>query len=330
MIIKVFSNLNVSDSNDVQTLSIIHSTASFLYSVNERLQSDGIVPCVCTVNFLDEDMTVLALSSDGIDDYAMFTLYDAPEADLQRFFRSARNTQNSALRTYISRISVQNEVTEVDLYYDESVKWNPKQKTYIAPLDGICILPYSKDCLQELVDSTREIVRYEVELMRDGDVREMFETCFHSDARNEEQLDMMVKNVVMKDVSILLSGLGHQFGTGDAEDLGVVLLGMMMVDVNRKVDFSHGWHFWMDNLMVASLQVYSQASRMFSVPVPNGCYFYLQALLSNLDDERYMNRYLLLMFNFASIIAKVDGDITEKESQYLAGLKIEIGREGRK
>lgn len=189
---------------------------------------------------------------------------------------------------------------------------------YIAPLASTIIEPYTEDNLKALTETANEIVRFVNSLMHDNEVREMLENCLHNNADDPTSIRMMIKFVLGADISIIYKKLGHKIGIGKPEDLGAVLISYFMVNPSEKIDYIAGWKVHVDNMGHAARELQETSDGIFSMDPPNDFFFYIQSLLSNLEDESWVTRYMVLMYRFASLVAKADGKITKKEASWLA------------
>lgn len=210
-------------------------------------------------------------------------------------------------------------------YKKAIVEWKEKTNYFddktVAPYDNYDLSPYTKDSLKALTDTTRDLMKFIDELYRRREMREMYERLVHIDDDDDDHLDMptMLKFVLAYDCGVIYDKLGHRLGKSKPEDLGYVLISLFLTDTDYQVDYKFGWRNLVDTFSIMALKTKKSAEEVMYYKAPPSEYlFWHQAFLTvNMDDSIWAKRYMVLMYRFASLVAKVDGTITDQEANWL-------------
>lgn len=113
-------------------------------------------------------------------------------------------------------------------------------------------------------------------------------------------------------------GLGYDLGTGDDEELGLLLFANEVVSRSFKLEYAN-IPTYRDQVSQSVRQIFDEVILVNNAsPIPEGQFFY-QHVFENVAQEK-MSQYMVLLYRFASTIAKMDGTVNEEESKWLAGL----------
>lgn len=118
--------------------------------------------------------------------------------------------------------------------------------------------------------------------------------------------------LVWADVTHSLAGLGHSIDLNKPEGLGLLIYNILMI----KPDFDYGYE-QLDTVRAELSESFGKISNSLetSLTAMEGL-FVLEPLLKKFDTTLH-NRYLVLLYRFASLTAKADQVVTENESRWL-------------
>lgn len=190
----------------------------------------------------------------------------------------------------------------------------------IPPMPSAVVEPFTKENLVALADTAVALADFIDSMVKDKEVREMLENSLHNNSDDAAPIEMVVKFILGKDVSTIYKKLGHRLGMGKPEGMGMVLLCHIFGEPDLDIDLSFGWKLIIDNMDHAGVEFQEECEGIFPNDAPGDFCFWIQTLLGNLEDESWMTRYMVLMYRFASLIAKADGKVTKKEAAWLAKL----------
>lgn len=126
------------------------------------------------------------------------------------------------------------------------------------------------------------------------------------------------------DVIHCYSGLGHGFDLSTNEGLGIVLFNSLMAKRNVPIEYRY-WDMFKDKLVEASESFTNKTlASMSKVDM-----FMLEVCLKEYDKQLH-NQYVVLLYRFASLVAKADKKITSIEAAWLnkiMALKMPEGEE---
>ena len=114
------------------------------------------------------------------------------------------------------------------------------------------------------------------------------------------------------DVIHCYSGLGHGFDLSTNEGLGVVLFNSIMARRDFHIEYRF-WNMFKDNLIEASE---SFTRKTVSNMSENNELFLLETCLKGYNKQLH-NQYIVLLYRFASLIAKADKMISSTEASWL-------------
>ncbi len=118
--------------------------------------------------------------------------------------------------------------------------------------------------------------------------------------------------LVWADVTHSLAGLGHSLDLNKPEGLGLLVYNILMI----KPDFDYGYQ-QLDTVRAELSESFGKISNTLENSLPAmDCLFVLEPLLKKYDTTLH-NRYLVLLYRFASLTAKADQVVTENESRWL-------------
>lgn len=186
---------------------------------------------------------------------------------------------------------------------------------------------YTEDIIRQLENTAREMVRYVDTFYHTKEVREVMERTFKQVEGDDTPMDIMVKFLLGADISIVYTSLGHTFGQGKLEDLGMMFISTFSTSINETIDKLGGWRMMLHRLGDATKAYMEGCDQVVLDEMPDGFNFWLEALLSGVDNEEWMTHYLVLMYRFASLVAKMDGVITQKEADWLAKIMVKDSEE---
>lgn len=190
----------------------------------------------------------------------------------------------------------------------------------IPPMPSAVVEPYTSENIVALAETSRALYQFVQSMLDDKEVYEMLESSLHNSAEDAAPLDMMARFILGADISIIYKKLGHRLGKGKPEGVGMALISYIIGSPDKEIDLSFGWKPFLINMEQGALGFQEQCDSIFPYDPPMDFCFFIQALLANMLDERWMTRYMILMYRFASLIAKADGKITKKEAAWLAKL----------
>ncbi len=186
---------------------------------------------------------------------------------------------------------------------------------------------YKEDIIRELENTAREMVRYVDTFYHTKEVRDVMERTFKQVEGDDTPMDIMVKFLLGADISIVYTSLGHTFGQGKLEDLGMMFISTFSTSIDETSDKLGGWRMMLHRLGDATKAYMEGCDQVVLDEMPDGFNFWLEALLSGVDNEEWMTHYLVLMYRFASLVAKMDGVITQKEADWLAKIMVKDSEE---
>lgn len=186
---------------------------------------------------------------------------------------------------------------------------------------------YKEDIIRELENTAREMVRYVDTFYHTKEVRDVMERTFKQVEGDDTPMDIMVKFLLGADISIVYTSLGHTFGQGKLEDLGMMFISTFSTSIDETSDKLGGWRMMLHRLGDATKAYMEGCDQVVLDEMPDGFNFWLEALLSGVDNEEWMMHYLVLMYRFASLVAKMDGVITQKEADWLAKIMVKDSEE---
>lgn len=131
--------------------------------------------------------------------------------------------------------------------------------------------------------------------------------------KNITEASEALKYLAFADVVRCYKGLGHQIDLDKAESLGLLLYTMQVISP----DFEP--KFFMLNVIVDTMQSSAQTLlKQFDTSLSSGnsdAFFILECLKE--FDKELLGRYVILLYRFASIVAKADNTITDEEAKWL-------------
>lgn len=181
---------------------------------------------------------------------------------------------------------------------------------------------YKEDIIKELEDTSRELVRYMDTLYHTREVREVMDRTLHQVEDDDTPMDMLVKFMLGADISIVYKSLGHTFGQGKLEDLGMIFVSTFTSNIEEKTESLGGWKKMLDTMGMVTKAYMDSCDQVVLDTMPDGFDFWMSALLSCVENKEWMTRYLVLIYRFASLVAKMDGVITEREADWLAKIMV--------
>lgn len=111
-------------------------------------------------------------------------------------------------------------------------------------------------------------------------------------------------------------GLGYELNKNDIETLCLSIYGAKLLNSKKKITFDLIEEF-KRNVMPSMISVFDTAVEGNGhMLIPKGQFFF-QHVFENINKEK-MSEYMVRMYRFASAMAKADGTVDERESEYLA------------
>ena len=237
--------------------------------------------------------------------------------------RLRKEDEEANLRTdYLARLKASTEHREEEDGQTTQVAQDKEGTGYVSQEDADREDTYREDIIKELEDTSRELVRYMETLYNTKEVREVMEKSFHQVEDDDTPMDMMVKFILGADISIVYKNLGHTIGQGKLEDLGMMFISLFTANVDEDIESLGGWKKALDATRVQTKNYQDSCDQVVLDKMPDGFDFWMHALLSCVENKEWMTRYLVLVYRFASLVAKMDGVITEREADWLARIMV--------
>lgn len=118
--------------------------------------------------------------------------------------------------------------------------------------------------------------------------------------------------LLLADVVHCYMGLGHKINISSKEGLGLFIFNMLMIDPDFQIEYR--------SLDLIRDKLKDSVEGFISKNIPsikdNTNIFILEACLKEFDNQLH-NQYVVLLYRFASLIAKADKKISEEESDWL-------------
>lgn len=113
--------------------------------------------------------------------------------------------------------------------------------------------------------------------------------------------------------------LGHNFQTQSKEMLPLGLLLLQVMSKGTEITYNHIDVFY--NKMMDSVTSFLKFIETAEAPDVTDKYaFYLPLIFNLYGESDRIHSYMVILYRFASLVAKADGVVNKKESEYLAGL----------
>ncbi len=125
----------------------------------------------------------------------------------------------------------------------------------------------------------------------------------------------IVKYMSLVDVVRCYRGLGHEIDLDDKDSLGLFLYTLYVLDVDTKSMTLDSADIYLKNMKLSVLDYLRQFDTQREASGNSDAFFILECLLD--FDEELAKRYSVLLYRFASIVAKADNTVTEKEAAWL-------------
>ena len=143
-----------------------------------------------------------------------------------------------------------------------------------------------------------------------------------------KQRNIVIKTLVRKDILKIYILLNHSINIDTLE--GKILYLYMIKDLNVETNYDFFNHqcysFSLDSTViearVATDQLIKQAYNMnLNLEELDANDFYIKRILDQVDKEQ-SKKYMVILYRFASVVAKADGKITEEEENWLSKLLV--------
>lgn len=117
---------------------------------------------------------------------------------------------------------------------------------------------------------------------------------------------------LLNDVLNCYIGLGHSIDIDNSEGLGLLLLSVLILDPKTKIKYGELERYYEE----CKLPLEKFLKNPYEAALANGGRFIIEKCLK--QSNKYLhNQYIILLYRFASIIAKADKTVTETEAKWL-------------
>lgn len=189
--------------------------------------------------------------------------------------------------------------------------------------------PITEQYFDDLVSAAKRLLDFGERLANNSDFCKVVSDSVVGEIKWNGQMLIEAKDKVpiflWIDVIHCYMGLGHEIDLASDEGLGLLIYNVLMTDPSFPVEYSYS------DLIRAKLKGSVEEfihNGVSSMKGDTNC-FVLEVCLKDFDNQLH-NQYIVLLYRFASLIAKADKKISEKETDWLnkiMALKISEGIE---
>lgn len=258
-------------------------------------------PILCTVNEVED--TCIHATIDGYEDGSELEDDEEDALDvLERYKKEVLDgTRKPTFKDFYKRVGADS----VGLY---SFGFYTNDTEYLAPVDNIDALAITCYELTNFVLSLKA---------QDSESRNILERSIIDESGMD--LDSSLFVVFIHDINLVFKALGVTLDTSKPEFLAGLFFHHLYKDISfsfvkGKAQDVDPYEFLVHAMFHIGEDLPDNA--------PGGFNFFIEAILSQCDDQSFMERYRVLMYRFASMLVKLDNKVTKKESKYLAKIMV--------
>lgn len=176
-------------------------------------------------------------------------------------------------------------------------------------------LPLPAQQLEDIAKMCHELIDFVLSLKKKGsESREILELSIKSGDGTD--FDSLVHDMFMRDLSILYERFRHKIKYNTLEFIPAYYIHRILSGLEPYIGPE-----WDKMTKTAegsvSLMIHVMDDQIPS-KAPGGFNFWMECFLSQCDDQQFVERYRVLMYRFASMLAKLDDKVTGAESSFLA------------
>lgn len=199
----------------------------------------------------------------------------------------------------------------------------PETNPETEPIPSPGPILYSKKYFDICSSQARSIIRYLNSLQNDEEFIEFINSIKGIEFMDKMDIfkpyNLRLAIFLLKDLTTIYVNLTGEIDA-DRKDilcLALVLMGILKSDTPITYEMVENGYF---DTFLPSVESMLLSINQFEDETRNGPYdFFLTRFFNEFDKER-AESYNVLLYRFATLVAKADGTITEKEASYLAGL----------
>jgi SpoVK/Ycf46/Vps4 family AAA+-type ATPase len=180
------------------------------------------------------------------------------------------------------------------------------------------------DLIDEITSEFNFFVRHELLGSESISHYIMTNEDYNNFVKDIKRKNTLIKTLVLKDLFSVFSKLNHSINIDTLE--GKILFLYQLKDADINPDFQsfniYCYSFSLNpkiiEVRVGVNSLIKQANEMtFGLKLLNSYDFYFRHVLDQVDKE-LSKKYMVLLYRFASVVAKADGKITEEEEEWLS------------
>lgn len=219
-----------------------------------------------------------------------------------------------ALKTSNNKINNSNCSTEKDSVSIELVGASSERQS------NMFLLSWKKDNFDLLQTEVVELFNFLKSATRNTIVRKELDKILaitNSDG-SPWDLNDKITMAMLLDAYRCYTGLGYEIDAKQDEELGLLLFANQVTNSGFNLDYFKLLEYREKVVPSTRIVLDNVITLNEQCSLPNGQFFF-QHIFENVDKER-MSQYMVLLYRYASAIAKADDTISEEESSWLASL----------
>lgn len=176
-------------------------------------------------------------------------------------------------------------------------------------------LPLPAQQLEDIARMCHELIDFVLSLKKDGsESREILELSIKTNDGTD--FDSRVYFMFMRDLSILYEKFRHEIKYNTLEFIPAYYFHRLLSGLELYI--GPDWDTVTKHAETLVNSMIHGMDDQIPSKVPEGFNFWMECFLSQCDDQQFVERYRVLMYRFASMLAKLDDKVTGAESAFLA------------